>query len=174
MTFYKEGLATLAEFLYAARRAENKAGGAYSRLGQKAFQASLVHTFNAVYGSTGGFWTIAPSNPTPYSLFDGDPTYTRPGAAYIALRQILGADNFTFALRQIQRDYGGRAITEPQLEAEFGRWLPNHSAACGAQLRRFFTQWFDTAYAKGSHRPRITGPGLHGGGFYTVPGCTAR
>ena len=27
MTFYKEGLATLAEFLYAARRAENKAGG---------------------------------------------------------------------------------------------------------------------------------------------------
>src|SRR5262249_42741003 len=47
MTFYKEGLATLAEFLYAARRAENKAGGPYKRAGQKAFQASLVHTFNS-------------------------------------------------------------------------------------------------------------------------------
>ncbi len=176
MTFYKEGLATLAEFLYAARRAENKAGGPYAKAGQAAFQASLVHEFNAAYAAAGGFWTIAPSNPTPYSLFDGDPTYERPGISYIALRQILGADNFTFALRQIQRDFGGRAITEPQLEAEFAQWLPNPSAACGAQLHRFFSQWFDTAYPRGggSHRPHVTGPGLHGGGFYTVPGCTHR
>ena len=33
MTFYKEGLATLAEYLYAARRAETAAGGPYSRQG---------------------------------------------------------------------------------------------------------------------------------------------
>jgi hypothetical protein len=176
MTFYKEGLATLGEFLYAARQAEAKAGGPYSAKGRAAFQAELVAQFNHWYASADSFWTIAPSNPTPYSLFDEAPTYARPGITYIALRQILGAGNFTGALEQIQRDFGGHAITEPQLEAAFARWLPNQSAACGAQLGRFFAQWFETAYPSGggAHRPRITGPGLHGGGFYTVPGCLHR
>src|SRR5690349_12280012 len=39
MTYFKEGLATLAEFLYQARLAERKAGGPYTRKGQAAFQA---------------------------------------------------------------------------------------------------------------------------------------
>jgi hypothetical protein len=173
MTFFKEGLATLAEFLFAARRAEAKAGGPFSAKGQAAFQASLVRQFKSVYGSKDGFWTGAPSRPKPYTLFDGNSTYERPGASYIALRQILGHGNFTQALRQIQRDYGGRSITEPQLEAAFARWLPNRAPACRVQLGRFFSQWFDTAYARGggTHKPRITGPGLAGRGFYTVPGC---
>jgi Peptidase family M1 domain len=173
MTFYKEGLATLAEYLYAARRAETAAGGPYSAKGQAAFQASLVKQFKSVYGSGGTFWTLAPSNPTPYSLFDEDPTYARPGATYIALRQILGHGNFTQALKHIQRQYGGRSITEPELEAAFRAWLPNPSAGCQARLAGFFRQWFDTAYATGggAHRPQITGPGLAGPGFYGVPGC---
>jgi hypothetical protein len=173
MTFFKEGLATLGEFLYAARRAESAHGGPYSTSGQAAFQASLVHQFAGVYGSKGGFWTAAPSNPTPFSLFAGNSTYSRPGASYIALRQILGHGNFTQALRQLQRVYGGASITEPELEAAFGDWLPNQSAACKAQLGRFFTQWFDTVYPAGggAHRPQITGPGLAGPGFYDVPGC---
>jgi hypothetical protein len=173
MTFYKEGLATLAEYLYAARRAETAAGGPYSAKGQAAFQASLVRQFNSLYSSAKGFWAMAPSKPTPYSLFDEDPTYARPGITYIALRQILGADNFTQALEHIQRDYGGRSITEPELEAAFSQWLPNRSPACGAQLSRFFAQWFDTAYPRGggSHKPQITGPGLDGPGFYDVSGC---
>ena len=173
MTFYKEGLATLAEYLYAARRAETAAGGPYSHQGQAAFQASLVRQFKSVYGTGGVFWTLAPSNPTPYSLFDGAPTYARPGVAYIALRQILGHGNFTQALEHIQRRYGGHSITEPELEAAFRAWLPNRSAGCQARLSQFFRQWFDTAYPQGggAHRPQITGPGLAGSGFYGVSGC---
>src|ERR1700733_9984632 len=107
MTFYKEGLATLAEFFYAARLAENAAGGPSTAKGQAAFQASLVNQFNQIYGSGSDFWTTAPSNPIPYSLFATSNTYNRPGAAYIALRQILGAAGFDAALRQLQRTYGG-------------------------------------------------------------------
>jgi hypothetical protein len=138
-----------------------------------AFQASLVKQFNQIYGSGTDFWTTAPSNPIPYSLFNTSNTYDRPGAAYIALRQILGHGNFTRALEQIQRQYGGGSIAEPQLEAAFARWLPNHSAACTSRLSQFFRQWWDTAYPKGggANRPRITGPGLAGPGFYTG-GCT--
>jgi Peptidase family M1 domain len=173
MTFYKEGLATLAEYLFAARQAETAAGGPGTAAGRAAFQASLVRQFNTLYGSTGGFWAAAPSNPTPYALFDEDSTYARPGVTYIALRQILGAGNFDRALASIQRQYGGRSITEPELEAGFARWLPNRSPACGERLQSFFAQWFDTAYPSGggAHRPQITGPGLAGPRFYTVPGC---
>ena len=172
MTFYKEGLATFAEFLFAARLAENKAGGPYTRKGQAAFQRSMESQFNAIYGTRGSFWTVAPSNPEPFGLFSGSSTYARPGAAYIALRQILGHGNFTQALRQIQRTYGGGSITESQLEAAFGQWLPNSSSACQARLSQFFAQWFDTAYPAGGrkHRPQITGPGLAGSGFYRPNG----
>ena len=173
MTFYKEGLATLAEFLFAARTAQAKAGGPGTRAGRRAFQQSLVHGFDSTYASKDGFWTVAPSNPTPWALFGTPNTYLRPGISYIALRQILGHANFSRALRQIQRQYGGGSITEPQLEAAFARWLPNHSAACTSRLGQFFRQWFDTAYPKGggANRPHITGPGLAGPGFYTG-GCT--
>jgi len=159
MTFYKEGLATLAEFFYQARLAKN-------------FQASLVKQFNQIYASGDDFWTVAPSDPYPYVLFDGSNTYNRPGAAYIALRQILGPGNFNRALQQLQRRYGGGSISEPQLEAAFHRWLPVHTSACQQRLSQFFTQWFDTAYPSGggANRPMITGPGLAGPGFYRAPG----
>ena len=159
LTFFKEGLATLAEFFYHARLASN-------------FQASLVSQFNRIYARGGSFWTVAPSNPYPYVLFNGSNTYDRPGAAYIALRQILGPGNFNRALRQLQRSYGGASISEGQLEAVFHRWLPVHSGSCQARLSQFFSQWFDTAYPSGggANRPMITGPGLAGPGFYSAPG----
>ncbi|MDX6336938.1 MAG: hypothetical protein QOG05_4278, partial [Streptosporangiaceae bacterium] len=168
MTFYKEGLATLAEFLFAARKAQGQAGGPGTAAGRRAFQRSLASTFASIYASKDGFWTVAPSNPTAWGLFSGSSTYDRPGIAYIALRQILGHANFTRALEQIQRQYGGGSITEPQLEAAFGQWLPTRSAACRQRLGQFFTRWFDTAYPRGggAHRPHITGPGLAGPGFY--------
>jgi aminopeptidase N len=173
LTFYKEGLATLGEYLFHARTAETAAGGPYSRTGQRAFNRSLVRQFNASYASKSTFWTVAPSNPTPFGLFDGDTTYSRPGSAYIALRQILGATNFAKALQQIQRRRGGRDITEAQLEAAFRQWLPSQSAACRFRLGQFFRQWFDTAYPAGggASRPHVTGPGLAGPGFYSE-GCT--
>ena len=175
MTFFKEGLATLAESLYHARLAEKAAGGPHTRRGRAAFQASLVRQFNAVYRQRGRFWTVAPSNPEPSGLFSGASTYARPGAAYIALRQILGHGNFVRALRQIQRRYGGGSITEAQLETGFTRLLATPSHACRTRLNRLFGQWFDTAYPAGGgkHRPRITGPGLAGQDFYRPgAGCS--
>jgi hypothetical protein len=174
-TFFKEGMATLGEFLYQARLAENAAGGPSTAKGRAAFQASLVKQFNKTYASGKDFWTGAPSDPTPYTLFDGSSTYDRPGITYIALRQILGPARFTGALRDIQRRYGGSHITEAQLEAAFAQWLPVHSAACSERLSQFFTQWFDTAYPAGggANRPMITGPGLDGPDFYSAPGTCA-
>jgi hypothetical protein len=174
LTFFKEGLATFGEYLFAARNAETAAGGPFSPAGQRAFDRSLINQFDANYRNAGAFWTAAPSNPAPFGLFSGDATYTRPGSAYIALRQILGKTNFAKALQQIQRRYGGGAITEAQLEAGFRTWLPSRSAACTARLGEFFSQWFDTAYPPGglANRPQITGPGLAGPGFYGTGGCT--
>jgi hypothetical protein len=173
LTFFKEGMATLGEFLFAARTVQVQAGGPGTKAGRRAFQRSLVKQFNTTYASKDGFWTAAPSNPTPFGLFSGSATYDRPGIAYIALRQILGRANFARALMQIQRRYGDGAITEAQLEAGFRHWLPSRSAACGGRLGEFFRQWFDTAYPPGggANRPAVTGPGLAGPGFYTG-GCT--
>ena len=95
----------------------------------------------------------------------------RPGIAYIALRQILGPRNFAAALRRMQSTYRQGSITEPQLEAGFGAFLPNRTRGCTAELSRFFTQWFDTVYPPGggANKPQITGPGLDGGGFTCRP-----
>jgi len=175
MTFFKEGFATLGQYLFAARHAEDAAGGPGTAAGRAAFEESLIDRFNGSYASDGDFWTLAPSDPTPYTLFNGAPTYVRPGTAYIALRQILGHKNFLKALRQIQRHYSGGHITERQLEAAFQHWLPNHTPACHARLAQFFTQWLDTAYPPGggANRPQLTGPGLAGPGFYNSSGgCT--
>jgi peptidase M1-like protein len=164
MTFFKEGLATFAEILYDGRQAQQAAGGP----GTGAFEKAIVRDFDEIYAAGSDFWTVAPSNPTPYGLFSGSSTYLRPAIAYVALRQILGHRRFTLVLEHIQRRYGGGSISEPQLEAVFHHWLPVQTAACRARLTRFFTQWFDTPYPPGGgpHRPRITGPGLAGRGFY--------
>jgi hypothetical protein len=162
MTFFKEGMATLGEFLFAARLAGQSGGPA-------AFQASLVKQFNDNYARNGAFWANAPSKPTAYNLFDGSSTYDRPGTAYIALRQVLGASRFDQALQQIQRQYGGSTVDERHLEASFARWLPNRSEDCRERLGQFFKQWFDTGYANGG-KPTITGPGLAGAGFYNARG----
>ena len=168
LTFFKEGMATVGEYLYDARNAQREAGGPGTPGGRRAFQRSLVKQFDASYGNSGSFWTTAPSDPTPASLFSGNSTYTRPGTAYLALRQILGHEGFDRALRRIQHRFAGASITERQLEARFAHFLPHRNQGCRARLGRFFTQWFDTAYPAGggAHRPRLTGPGLAGPGFY--------
>jgi hypothetical protein len=167
MTFYKEGMATLAEYMFAARTAQTKAGGPGTAAGQQAFTNSLIAQFNKLYAKTGSFWSTAPSNPTAAGLFSDSNTYDRPGAAYIALWQILGTSRFTSVLRTVQREYGGGSITEPEWEAAFQHALPTQTHACHAELTEFFTQWFDTTYptAGGAKEPSITGPGLTGPGF---------
>jgi Peptidase family M1 domain len=171
LTFFKEGMATLGEYLFDARNAATSAGGLDTPAGQAAFDASLVNQFNTNYANS-KLWSAAPSDPTPATLFAGSFTYTRPGTAYIALRQILGKANFASALQQIQRDYRFSSITEKQLEAGFHAWMPNKSSACSARLDQFFTQWFDTAYPHGgrTNRPQLTGPDLNGPGFYNADG----
>jgi len=167
LTFFKEGLATLGEFLFIARNAQAAAGGPGTPAGDAAFEHSLVASFNEAYAGPDILWTGAPSDPRPYTLFSGSKTYTRPGIAYIALRRILGPANFAAALQQLQRTYRRRSITEAQLEAGFQAFLPTPTPACSATLMRFFTEWFDTVYPPGggTNRPEITGPGLDGGGF---------
>jgi hypothetical protein len=159
LTFFKEGLATFAQALLIARHAPS-------------FDQALIGVFDHFYRSKGGFWTQAPSNPTPFGLFNGDATYLRPAIAYIALRQILGPADFKQALRSVQRSFGGGDITESELEAAFHQWLPVRSRACSHRLDQFFAEWFDTAYPPGggANRPHVTGPGLAGGGFYNAAG----
>ena len=79
-------------------------------------------------------------------------------------------------MKQIQSQYGGGVITEPQLEAVFHQWLPNQAVGCHTLLDQFFTQWFDTPYPPGgdSNKPQITGPGLNGPGFYNDSGACTR
>jgi hypothetical protein len=181
-TFFKEGMARLSEYLLAARTAATAAGGLDTPAGEAAFDASLVAQFHTNYIKTGTMWTRAPSNPTPVTLFSTATTYDRPATAYIALRQILGKANFAGALQQIQQDFRGGSIEEPQLEAEFRQAMPNQSPACRSRLSMFFGEWFDTEFpaAGGSSaiRPQLTGPGLDpsasGTTFYNADGTCKR
>jgi hypothetical protein len=173
MTFFKEGMATVGQYLLPAKEAEDAAGGSQTAAGRAAFNAVLVRFFNQTYDTAREqFWTIAPSKPSAFTLFGDAPTYARPAAAYLALRQILGPTDFTGALDQIQDQFGGSSITEPQLEASFAQHMPNRTNACLARLAQFFTQWFDTGYPAGggTNRPQLTGPGLAGPGFYSQNG----
>jgi hypothetical protein len=174
-TFFKEGQADTAQRYDTARIAANAVGGQGTPAGDTAFEASLISQFNSQYNTTQTtYWTVAPSNPTSANLFGNSNTYTRPGASYLALRFILGKDNYNAALHEIQHNYGGGSISEAQLKAEFHKFMTNQSAACSDRLDQFFTQWWDTAYpqhASGQlpgpdQRPQLTGPGLAGGGFY--------
>jgi hypothetical protein len=170
-TFLKEGMANLGERLNTARTAATNAGGYGTAAGNAAFDASLVSSFNGTYNSQPAFWAEVPSNPTPDTLFDNPPTYSRPGASYLALRAILGDARWKALLHQIQHDFGGGNISEAQMEAQYQGALPNQSAACHTKLNQFFTQWWDTSYpSDGMTKPQITGPGLSGGGFYEATG----
>jgi hypothetical protein len=181
-TFLKEGMATVGEALATARSAGKAAGAEGSAAYQAAFDASLVSQFNSTYAwgttnRTRNNWVEVPSDPSPATLFDNPPTYARPGASYIALRQILGDARWRALLQRIQRELGGGNISEAQMEAYYQGALPNQSPACHTKLGQFFTQWWDTGYAPGggANRPQITGPGLAGPGFYDASGpCSSQ
>src|SRR3954465_4159207 len=126
LTFWKEGFATLGEYLTTAR------GTLPGVTGGPAFEASLVNRFNGTgnYNTTSStFWNTAPSNPTVGSLFTTANTYTRPGTAYVALWQALTRDGMIAAMKQIQSTYPQAKITEPQLEDVFPQPLPVDNAA---------------------------------------------
>ncbi len=172
LTFWKEGFATLGEYLCTARNTPTACGTPGTPASDDAFEQSLINRFNGTgnYGtSSSSFWTSAPSNPTVGNLFTTSSTYTRPGTAYIALWRTLGRPRMISAMKAIQSTYGGSSITEPQLEQVFRNWLPVPSASCNTRLTQFFTEWFDTPYPTGgantTNKPKVTGPGLNGTGF---------
>jgi len=175
-TFFKEGYADMSEYLFLARNAGLAAGAEGSAAYNAAFEASIASRFNGTgrYGTTStSFWTVAPANPTSANLFGTANTYTRPGMAYVALRAILGKDNFASASKEIQRDYGGGSISPEQQIVIYKKWLPNRTAGCLKKLDAFFQQWWFTAYngsPAAGNKPSITGPGLAGGGFYDADG----
>jgi hypothetical protein len=178
MTFFKEGLADLSQYLLSAKQAAEAKGGLETPEGEAAFESSLIAQFNSNYAKGGSAWTGIPSNPTAESLFSTATTYTRPATAYIALRLILGPANFAGALHQLTREFGGSSIEEPQLEHLFEGWLPNQSGACQARLGKFFGEWWDTGFPKTGEpttlKPQLTGPGLvasaSGTTFYDASG----
>jgi hypothetical protein len=177
-TYLKEGMATIGEYLNTARAAAITAGGIGTPAGDAAFENSLIAKFNSTqnYGSTGGLWTSAPSNPTSATLFSTPFTYTRPGTSYVALRAILGGEQWKVMLKGTQHDFGGGNISEAQMEAQYKKYILNQSPACAAKLDTFFTQWWDTAYPNGGglNKPQITGPGLAGPGFYDATGACSK
>ena len=75
-------------------------------------------------------------------------------------------------MKDIQSTYGGKNVTEPQLENVF-RAPPAGGTLAPRATRgstQFFTQWFDTPYPGGNanltgNKPAVTGPGLAGTGF---------
>jgi Peptidase family M1 domain/Chitobiase/beta-hexosaminidase C-terminal domain len=172
LTWWKEGFATIGEYLATARTAATTAGGLDTPAGDAAFENSLIGRFNGTgnYNTTSTtFWTQAPNNPSVNSLFTTAFTYTRSGTAYLGLWRALGKDRMISAMKDIQSTYGGGTITQPQLEAVFRKWLPTPSASCNARLTQFYAQWWNTSYPSGGantlNRPMLTGPGLNGQGF---------
>ncbi len=173
LTWWKEGFATLGEYLCTARKTPLPCGAAGPDATADAFESSLIARFNGTgnYNTTSStFWTQAPNNPSVNSLFTTAFTYTRPGTAYVALWRTLGRDRMISAMKDIQSTYGGGNITQPQLEAAFRKWLPTPSASCNARLTQFYNQWWNTSFpspggANTLNRPMLTGPGLNGQGF---------
>ncbi|MDA0162361.1 M1 family aminopeptidase [Solirubrobacter ginsenosidimutans] len=171
-TFFKEGYADMSEYLHIANLAGLAAGPAGSDAYKAAFEASIVSRFNGTgkYLTTStSFWGVAPANPTSGNLFSNANTYSRPGMSYIALRAILGPDNFRKASTELQTTYRYGSVVPQDEIAVFHKYMPNQSAACSAKLDQFFQQWWFTSYTgspAAGNRPQLTGPGLAGGGFY--------
>ena len=107
-TFFKEGYADMSEWLHIANIAALTAGPVGSDAYKTAFEASITARWATTqkYNTTSTtFWNVAPDNPTSSNLFSTANTYTRPGMSYIALRAILGPDNFRKASTEIQTTY---------------------------------------------------------------------
>ena len=167
LTFFKEGLATLGEFLFAARTAQHKAGGPGTPAGRSAFEASLRQHFSALYGNRKVF-TTAPSDPTPYDLFSGASTYDRPGHRVHRAPPDRRTEGFRphTAIRagEVRRRLRSRSRSgSPRLL----RRCPDRPRGAARSWAAFFRQWFDTTYptSSGATRPSLTGPGLPGSGF---------
>ena len=159
-TFFKEGYADASQYLFLADVAGKAAGPVGSAAYNTAFEASIASRFAATnrYNTTStSFWTVVPTNPTSGQLFGSSNTYNRPGQSYIALRAILGNDQWVKVNREIQTDYKYGSITPEQVIAVYHKYLPNQSIGCHNKLDAFFKQWWFTSYS-GTRRSATSRP----------------
>ena len=130
-----------------------------------AFEAAIASRFAATnrYNTTSTtFWSVVPTNPTSGQLFGNSNTYNRPGQSYIALRAILGNDQWVKVNKEIQTDYKYGSITPEQEIAVYHKYLPNQSIGCHNKLDAFFKQWWYTSYSgtpANGNKPSDHGPG---------------
>ena len=159
-TFFKEGYADLSQYLFLADVAGKAAGAVGSAAYNTAFEASIAARFAGTtrYNTTSTtFWSVVPTNPTSGQLFGSSNTYNRPGQSYIALRAILGNDQWVKVNKEIQTDYKYGSITPEQVIAVYHKYLPNQSIGCHNKLDAFFKQWWFTSYS-GSPAPATSRP----------------
>ena len=171
MTFYKEGMATVAEYLYAARLAEDRpAAPTRPRARPRSRPAwSSSSTRSTRPAARSGRWRRpTPSRRPVLRLVDIRPARRRLHRAAPDPRPRQLHPGPAAGPAPLRR----AASPSRSWEAAFGQWLPVQTSACRARLSQFFTQWFDTAYPAGggSNRPQITGPGLNGPDFYNAQG----
>ncbi len=176
-TFFKEGYADLSQYLFLADVAGKAAGAVGSAAYNTAFEAAIASRFagtSRYNTSSSTFWSVVPTNPTSGQLFGSSNTYNRPGQSYIALRAILGNDQWVKVNQEIQSDYKYGSITPEEVIAVYHKYLPNQSKGCHNKLDAFFKQWWYTSYSgspANGNKPSITGPGLAGNDhFYDADG----
>ena len=175
-TFFKEGYADMSEWLHIANIAALAAGPVGSDAYKTAFEASIAAasaTTQQVQHHQHDVLERRAGQPDVEQPVLHANTYTRPGMSYIALRAILGPDNFRKASTEIQTTYRYGSVVPSDEIAIFHKYMPNQSIGCSKKLDAFFKQWWDTSYTgspAAGNKPSITGPGLAGGGFYDATG----
>ena len=131
LTFFKEGYATVGEYLNTARTAANAAGGLGTPAGDAAFETSLDQPLqHELQHDERERLDVAPSNPTV-----GEPVHDREHLHAARARPTSRCGRSSASdrddrrrMKEIQTTYGGGSITEPQLEDAFHKWLPNQIA----------------------------------------------
>ena len=131
LTFYKEGLATLGEYLFAARNAADRRRRAGPPAGDAAFETQPDRHVRQQLRETGSLWTARRRTRRRHAVHAARRPTPGPGTPYIALRQILGTRTSPARCSDPAR-VRRSSITEAELEAGFDRWLPNRSAPAAA------------------------------------------
>ena len=137
LMWFKEGQATTAEYYQTALPRPTPPAARAPRPATRRSRPASSRRFATNYNSTSTtFWNTAPSNPTSVTMNGTSNAYTRPGTSYLALRAILGKDNYNAVLHHIQTAYRGGSMTEENLKKEFHKYTAQPVARLPQQARR--------------------------------------
>ena len=161
MTFFKEGLATLGEYLFHARTAETAAGGPSSPRGAAAFEASLIQPLRLELRRDGLVLAQRPVRPDAVPLFCGNYDLHSAGDGYLALRQILGHgqvhDRAAHDPARVRRCLDHRSATGGRVRAATAQPERRLQGAAGPVLHAVVGHGVPDR--DGRDRAAITGPG---------------